>query len=1255
VITEPSDVLAGGGEMGALMRAIDWSTTPVGPVDAWPQSLRTALSILLETGFPMYIAWGPEFTQFYNDGYRPILGSTKHPAAMGRSTRETFAEIWDIIGPMFAGVMTGTPTTVVDFLLPLDRHGFAEECYFIFSYSPIRQENGHVGGVLVTVTETTERVLGERRLKATQALAARTRDAKTVAEACAISGAVLGEHGADIPFALIYLLDSAGGALLECSAGVAAVSGAPARVVLAADERGPWPLAEVLRSGTPTVVDARGIRVATSAAVDRALVLPIVEHGQGAVGILVAGLSSRLTFDDRYRDFLVMVASQLGTAIASARALEEAEARAAALAELDRAKTTFFSNVSHEFRTPLTLLLGPTEEAVTSQGSLQGADLEAVHRNAQRLLKLVNTLLDFSRIEAGRVQASFEPTDLARITADLASAFRSATERAGLTLVVECPPLPEPVFVDRDMWEKVVLNLISNAFKFTFAGTIRVGLAWRGAEVELSVEDTGVGIPPDDLPRVFERFHRVGRTHGRTNEGSGIGLSLVRELVAMHAGTVTARSVVGEGTIFTVSLPTGTAHLPPERVGAARPATSTAIGATAYVHEALRWLPAHVSSGAAADAGAVRAGDARILVADDNADMREYISRLLGDHGTVDAVADGATALARAREARPDVVVADVMMPGLDGFALLRAIREDPRTRSVPVILVSARAGEEARVEGLHAGADDYLVKPFSARELIARVQAQVFRGRVRSVEEAQALRLASIFAHAPVGVAILSGPALIFDYCNDAYASMIGHRPVQGKPVREALPELAGQGVFELLEGVYATGEPYVGRSLRLLVARGSRESDEAFFDFVYQPLFEDGRISGIAVVCFEVTELAKARRTAEAANRAKDEFLAMLGHELRNPLAPILTALQLMTLRGLAGGERERHIIERQVRHVVGLVDDLLDVSRITRGKVELHREYASLADVLAKAIEMTSPAIEERRHVLQVDVPRDLGTAGDPARLAQIFGNLLTNAAKYTEPGGTIQVSAAREGADVVVCVSDTGRGISSDMLPYIFDLFVQERQESHRAMGGLGLGLAIVRNLVEAHGGSVVAASPGTGAGATFTVRLPAASPAQPEAPVAAGVVSAAPHGGCRVLVVDDNQQGAELLADSLRALGYAVDVAFDGPAALVKAATFPPDVALLDLGLPVMDGFELAERLRIDCGLDRLPLIAITGYAQAPDRQRTASSGFHGHLAKPVDVHDVDEMIRSIVATQTGRTITKQVAADGEGVMPPTGR
>jgi signal transduction histidine kinase/DNA-binding response OmpR family regulator len=1233
VIAHPTDVLAGGGEMGALMRTIDWSRTPVGPVSSWPQSLRTALSILLETGFPMYIAWGPEFTQFYNDGYRPILGSTKHPAAMGASTRETFAEIWDIIGPMFAGVMQGTPTTVVDFMLPLDRHGFAEECYFIFSYSPIRQENGQVGGVLVTVTETTQRVLGERRLETTQALAARTRKAKTVREACEISGTVLSEQPADIPFAIVYLIDSKGDAVLECSAGLTAGSDAPARVKLSADEPGPWPFAEVLRTGEAVVVDTGGIRGVATAAPDRVFVLPIVEHGLGgAVGILVAGLSPRLIFDAAYRDFLLMVASQIGTAVASARALEEAEARASALAELDRAKTTFFSNVSHEFRTPLTLLLGPTEEAVTSRGSLEGEDLEAVYRNAQRLLKLVNTLLDFSRIESGRVQASFEPTDLARVTADLASAFRSATERAGLTLVVDCPQLPEPVYVDRDMWEKVVLNLISNAFKFTFTGTIRVSLAWRGAHVELTVADTGVGIPPEDVPRVFDRFHRVERTRARTFEGSGIGLSLVRELVTMHGGTVTGDSVVGQGTTFTVSLPTGVAHLPQERIGVARSSASTAMGASPYVHEALRWLPAHaVSTAADARAAGDGAADARILVADDNADMREYISRLLGERWTIDAAGDGASALARAREARPDVVVADVMMPGLDGFELLRALREDERTRAVPVILVSARAGEEARVEGLQGGADDYLVKPFSGRELLARVQAQVLRAKVRSVEEAHARRLVAIFKHAPVGVAILTGPMHVFEYVNEAYSAMVAKRAVRGKPVREALPELEGQGVYELLDDVYDSGRPYVGRSQRLMLDRGGREPGEVFFDFVYQPLFEGTDVSGIAVVCFEVTELAKARRAAESANRAKDEFLAMLGHELRNPLSPILTALQLMNLRGLRGAERERSIIERQVKHVVGLVDDLLDVSRITRGKVQLRREYVELADVIAKAIEMASPAIEERRHSVHVDVPRGLGTDGDSTRLAQVFGNLLTNAAKYTNHGGAIRVSAAREENELVVRVSDTGQGIAPEMLPHIFDLFVQERQDSHRAQGGLGIGLAIVRSLVEAHAGSVAATSAGKGAGATFTVRLPAVASTRGPSDPARLVSPVAANAGSRVLLVDDNEQGAELLADSLRALGYTVDVAFDGPTALQKAREFAPDVALLDLGLPVMDGFELAERLRADCGLNHVPFIAITGYAQEVDRQRTNSSGFLGHLAKPVDVHVLDQVIGEVRA------------------------
>ena len=563
--------------MGALMRSIDWSKTAVGPVDSWPQSLRTALSILLETGFPMYIAWGPEYTQFYNDGYRPILGSTKHPTAMGASTRETFAEIWEIIGPMFQGVMEGRATNVVDFMLPLDRNGFAEECYFVFSYSPIREESGRVGGVLVTVTETTARVVGERRLKTTQALAAETREAKTAAEAGEIAGRVLATNIADLPFSRIYLLAEDGEKAVLAAAWGAVPPGLalPQTIGLDNDQ-----FTAVLRSGHPEVLaggtEAQGTGLPLASSTPGQIVLmPIARQGvDHPLGVLVAGTSQRLLLDEAYRDFLTLVASQIGAAIAAAQALEEAQGRAEALAELDRAKTAFFSNVSHEFRTPLTLMIGPTEDALGSpEKTLRGEELETVHRNELRLLKLVNTLLDFSRIEAGRVTATFEATDLAALTADLASAFRSATERAGLQLVVDCPPLPSAVYVDREMWEKIVLNLLSNAFKFTFQGSIEVAVAATDTHVELRVRDTGIGIAPHDLAHIFDRFHRIERTAARTHEGSGIGLALVRELVAIHGGTVDVTSVVGEGTVFSVRLLVGTAHLARERIAAGLTAT----------------------------------------------------------------------------------------------------------------------------------------------------------------------------------------------------------------------------------------------------------------------------------------------------------------------------------------------------------------------------------------------------------------------------------------------------------------------------------------------------------------------------------------------------------------------------------------------------------------------------------------------------------------------------------------------------------
>jgi len=429
------------------------------------------------------------------------------------------------------------------------------------------------------------------------------------------------------------------------------------------------------------------------------------------------------------------------------RSLRDANAK---LGQLDATKTAFFSNVSHEFRTPLTLILGPVERAVASaDGTLGGEDLAALHRNALRLLRLVNRLLDFSRIESG-LSAAFAPIDLAAFTAGLAGAFQSLFEDAGVELIVDCPPLPELVYVDRAHWEKIVMNLVQNAFKFTFRGAVTVRLRWLAAEVELSVQDTGTGIPEAELTRIFERFHRVAGARGRSFEGSGIGLSLVHELVRLHGGDVRVESEVDRGTTFFVTIPTGTAHLPPDRITAEASSLEPdgLIPSAGHVLEAKQWArtaePSAAGVSAAPSAAEPSDARARVLVADDNSDMREYLQRLLSPYWEIQAVPNGRAALTAALAAPPDLVLSDVMMPELDGVSLLAALRADPRTRTVPVILISARAGEEARLAGLETGVDDYLVKPFAAREVVTRVRthlemARVRREAYRELQQAQA------------------------------------------------------------------------------------------------------------------------------------------------------------------------------------------------------------------------------------------------------------------------------------------------------------------------------------------------------------------------------------------------------------------------------------------------------------------------------------------------------------------------------------
>ncbi len=1014
--------LAGGGEMGALMRSVDWARTPVGAVETWPQSLRTAVSILLESRFPMYLAWGPSFVQFYNDGYRPILGSTKHPAAMGIGAHETFAESWHIIGPMFEGVRRGTAVGSEDWMLPLDRHGYLEECYFTFSYSPIRDEGGAVGGVLVTVTETTRRVLGERRLKTLRDLAART-VARREDDGWRGAAQALEGNAFDLPFALLYRADPGGGARLVAAAGFGA--GGPPDTLR--DGEALWGLSGA-EGGARPVADVRARCGGLPGGAwpeppERALALPIARSGgERPYGFLVAGLSARRALDDDYRAFLSLVADNIAAAIGSARAFEEEQARAEALAEIDRVKTAFFSNVSHEFRTPLTLMLGPADDALAdAEHPLSGAQRERVEllrRNGLRLQKLVNTLLDFARIEAGRARASFVPADLAALTRDLVSTFESAMSSAGLGLAVDLPSLPEPVYVDPALWEKVVLNLLSNALKFTFRGEVRVALRWLGDRVEFSVADTGTGIPAHELPRVFERFYRVEGARGRSHEGSGIGLALVQDLVKLHGGAVTIASTLGKGSAVTVRLPTGFEHLPREQRGA-RTLAPTGIGPSSFLAEVSQWNDDDDDGAAGGDAPgapppparplAAALPGARVLVVDDNRDMRGYLARLLSAHWAVEAYSDGERALAAARASPPDLVISDVMMPGLDGLGLVRELRAGERTRTTPVILLSARAGEEAIVGGLESGADEYLVKPFTTNELLARVNAMLTVAKLRR-EAARAER-----AHAA-----------------------------------------------------------------------------------------ETSRLLG----------------EAERAARAREQTLAIVSHDLRTPLSAIGSAAELLSEELGGDGAREAQLrgpleaIRRSVGGMTQLVGDLLDAASVDAGGLSLEPGPHAAEQIMLELRDAFAARAAERTIALSTEVPPALAPVWcDKRRLVQALSNLVSNALKFTPPGGAVRVAADLEPGAVRFVVADTGRGIAPAARPHVFDRYWHAAQAPG---SGHGLGLFIAKGIVEGHGGRIELER-SDDAGTTFAVRLPLGRaapsptppPARPEAAPASPPPASAP--------------------------------------------------------------------------------------------------------------------------------------------------
>jgi signal transduction histidine kinase/DNA-binding response OmpR family regulator len=1246
-----SRFLAGGGELGALIRGYDWSDTPLGPPQLWPQSLRTALRIMLSSRQPIWIGWGPELTKLYNDPYKSIIGG-KHPWALGRPASEVWKEIWTEIRPMLDTAMGGVEGTYVEeLLLIMERNGYPEETYYTFSYSPIPDDDGTPGGIICANTDDTQRVIDERQLALLRQLSSQTVDVRTWTQACQCSVQALATNARDITFALLYMAPAADSEVLTLAAstglGPEALARAPATLRL--DTEAPWPVARVLRDHETRVVDLDAAMDgdAPGGAWDRgsreAAVMAIAPSGEtGRSGVLVVGLNPFRLFDANYRGFLGLAAGQIAAAVANGDAREEERRRAEALAELNRAKTAFFSNVSHEFRTPLTLMLGPLEDVLAGHGGAGHVrkQVALAHRNGVRLLRLVNSLLDFSRIEAGRVLAAYEPTDLAALTGEIASSFRSVVERAGLALKLDCQPLPQPVYVDRQMWEKILLNLISNAFKFTLEGEIQVAVAPSsdGRSAVVQVRDTGIGIPTAEIPRLFERFHRVEGAQGRSFEGSGIGLALVNELVKLHGGEIAVESAVDAGASFTIALPYGRRHLPADQIreqdGGGE---QTGSRAQEYIEEALRWLPdvapemeasgelSTAGLNAIATQGGARPGAGkRLLLADDNADMRSYVARLLESQGyTVLQAADGEAALAAARSAAPDLVLTDVMMPKLDGFGMLRAIREDPALASLPVIMLSARAGEEAKVEGLEAGADDYLIKPFAARELLARVNANIQMAEIR--REANRAVFASeqryLMTQDRLSLALSTGRVAVFEWDveDDRLVIQGPLAEVFGVPKQEAE---RGLPLTDFVSGVHPDdrdrvlaaidrsvmhGEIYEaecrvlgGGVERVVIARGQVAADAA------------GR-RRMAGAIIDVTEEKAASRALEALNAGLEQRVASevaqrfqaeealrqaqkmeavgqltggVAHDFNNLLTVIIGGLD--TIRRTKPGEdaRVRRAAEMALQgaqRAANLTTRLLAFSR----RQPLEPKALDLNYLVRDMTDLLHRSLGEQVELEGVLAPRLWGIEADQNQLESAILNLAVNARDAMPEGGKLTIETANTALDetyaavdaevipgqyVMISVSDTGCGMSNETLAHVFEPFFTTKEVGR----GTGLGLSMVYGFVKQSGGHVTLYSE-EGQGTTVKLYFPRYLGDGETEDVRAE--RAVPHGsaGEVVLLVEDNDDVRAYSAMILTELGYRVVEAAHADAALAILRTDQRiDLLFTDVVLPGRSGRGLAD-------------------------------------------------------------------------------
>lgn len=1122
-ITTTPEFLSGGGEMGQRIREYDWSTTPLGPVESWPQSLRTCIRIMLTSRQPIWIGWGKDLIKFYNDPYKDIVMGM-HPWALGSPASVVWKAIWDDIEPMLKVVMEKDQGTYVEQqLLIMERNGYPEETYYTFSYTPIPGDDGGTAGMICANTDDTNRIIGERQMQTITQLAQALSDPGTGREVAARTIEILKKNPYDFPFAIFRSIKG-NKAVLEQTTDLGESVGLISKEVdLTADNDISKTLRLALTTRQLQLFENLSQRVgklptgAWKMSPDKAMVLPITQSATTEpYGVLIVGVNPHRLLDEKYRSFFSLVTDQIAASFARVNMLEEERKRVTALAEVDRAKTTFFSNISHEFRTPLTLLLAPVEDALNDVNLSKENKLrmEVAYRNALRMQKLVNTLLEFSRIEAGRHEGKFKRVDVCRLTEDLASTFRSAIERSGMHLRIRCDKITDDVYLDVDMWERIVLNLISNAFKYSNKGEIGIDITQSGGMIHVAVSDTGVGIPADQIDRIFDRFHRVENTGGRSQEGTGIGLAMVKELVKLHHGLINVTSESGKGSVFTVSIPVGKDHIEVNRIIETDNETSPFRHSAAFVEEALKWLPGdegeeQKESTTTAD---VR-GRSKVLLADDNADMREYVKRLLSDQFTVVTAKDGEEAFQKVLAFRPDLLLTDVMMPTLDGFGLLKKVRSHPETKNIPVIFLSARAGEEAKVEGLDAGADDYLVKPFSAKELMVRVTNLI---RINQVRRETELQFYQLFLQAPALVNIFKGPEFVYELFHPKNKEIFGDVDYTGMRLVDALPELKGQEILKLLNEVYHDGKTVYEWERKVVLHNASGENVDRYFNLIYQPWYDlKGRIQGVLNFAIDVTEQVVSRKRVEESEkqyrdlsgrlevmveqrtselkRSNDDlqqFAHVASHDLKEPVRKLKTYInrledefrEALPSKGIDYLERMRQASQR----MYSMIEGVLKYSSISDSTQEI--EWIDINKVIETIEADLEVMINQKGAVIRKGKLPTL--QGAQVLIYQLFYNLINNSLKFNNLTPEIAISSSivkvGEKGFAEIVVSDNGIGFDQQFADRLFDAFL--RLHSKDKYEGTGLGLALCKKIVERHHGTIKASGE-EGKGSKFTIVLP----------------------------------------------------------------------------------------------------------------------------------------------------------------------